>query len=178
MNIVHEYHQMDAQTDSTFRSEKTPASDALMIRPMRREDIPLVAGIERQMHSLPWSGRAFSEALQRDYYLFLTAWHAGVLAGYCGFQRSFEIADITNVTVTDRYRRRGIGRRMLEVLMQTGFAQGVERFTLEVRSSNAPAIALYTSLGFRQEGIRRGYYESPKEDALILWTPEKRGNQI
>ena len=109
MNIVHEYHQMDAQTDSTFRSEKTPASDALMIRPMRREDIPLVAGIERQIYSLPWSGRAFSEALQRDYYLFLTAWHAGVLAGYCGFQRSFEIADITNVTVTDRYRRRGIG---------------------------------------------------------------------
>ena len=59
---------------------------------------------------------------------------------------------------------------MLRALMKMGRADGIERFTLEVRRSNEHAIRLYQNLGFVREGVRRGYYESPREDALILWT--------
>ncbi len=143
------------------------------ITPLLRTDIPEVEKLERANYSLPWSAQAFYDALDRDYYLFLKAEREGILAGYCGYQRSFEIADITNVTVRDEFRRQGIARQMLQALMAEGKCQGVERFTLEVRRSNEAAIALYNSLGFREEGVRKGYYESPREDALILWTPRK-----
>ena len=61
--------------------------------------------------------------------------------------------------------------------MEHGFRNGVERFSLEVRASNTPAIGLYRKLGFRQEGLRKGYYENPREDALIMWTPEPGDSQ-
>ena len=142
----------------------------IRISPLQEEDVSEVARIEREYYSLPWSEKAFRDALKRDYYRFLKAEVNGILAGYCGYQRSFEIADITNVTVQKEYRRQGIARRMLTELMAEGRAEGIERFTLEVRSSNEAAIALYKSLGFLQEGVRKNYYESPREDALILWT--------
>ncbi len=166
------------QSDSIIRNNKSiireyaGRTDPLVISPLTPEDIPAVAEMEREIYSLPWTERAFRDALERDYYLFLKAEWDGTLAGYCGFQRSFEIADITNVTVKEEFRRRKIAGKMLETLMKEGRKQGVERFTLEVRRSNAAAIALYESLGFHEEGVRKGYYESPREDALILWTPE------
>ena len=152
------------------RAEKRASEDALRILPLTAEDLPLVTDAERQYYSLPWSERVFRDALNREYYLFLKAEMAGTFAGYCGFQQSFGIAEITNVTVFEAYRRRGIARRMLQVLMEKGRARGVERFTLEVRRSNEPAVSLYKSLGFYEEGVRKDYYEAPKEDALILWT--------
>ena len=146
--------------------------EEIRISHLTEEDIPEVEKIEREYYSLPWSGRAFLDALKREYYLFLKAEVRGNLAGYCGYQRSFENADITNVTVKNEFRRRGIARRLLQSLMEMGRAEGIRRFSLEVRRSNSGAIALYRSLGFREEGVRKGYYESPREDALILWTPD------
>ena len=157
--------------DVSIAEETVMDADVFRITPLKREDIPAVEQIERENYSLPWSARAFFDALERDYYLFLKAEERGVLAGYCGCMRSFEVAEITNVTVRQDFRRRGIAKRLLAELMDQARALGTERFTLEVRRSNAPAIALYHSLGFRDEGVRRNYYESPREDALILWTP-------
>lgn len=153
------------------------AENIVRISRLEPDDIPEVVRIERENYSLPWTKRAFLDALEREYYLFLKAETDGLLAGYCGFMRSFEIAEITNVTVRKEYRRRGIARCLLRSLMETGQEEGVERFTLEVRRSNESAILLYHSLGFRQEGVRRGYYESPREDALILWIPDNGRNK-
>ncbi|HCI74056.1 MAG TPA: ribosomal-protein-alanine N-acetyltransferase [Lachnospiraceae bacterium] len=147
--------------------------DEIVLSPVTEEDIPRIVQIEQETYSLPWSADTFRDALTRDYYCFLKASAGETIAGYCGYLRSFETADITNVTVRKEYRRRGIARRMLEALLEKGYAQGVERFSLEVRASNEPALLLYKGLGFRQEGVRKGYYESPREDALILWTPER-----
>lgn len=163
--------QIEEKTRCASGSGPEETDSRICISPMRREDIPAVSQIEKDNYALPWSGTAFLDALERDGYLFLKAEENGVLAGYCGYLRSFEIAEITNVTVRKEYRRRGIARALLGSLMNTGRADGIERFTLEVRRSNESAIALYHSLGFLQEGVRRGYYESPREDALILWTP-------
>ena len=145
----------------------------LRIRPMSLADLPTVLEIEKECFPAPWSERIFRDVLDLDYYHFLTAILDGEVAGYCGYIRSFETADIANIAVRGSLRRSGIGEKLLRKLMDDGYRAGVERFSLEVRASNAPAIALYEKLGYRQEGLRRGYYENPREDALILWTPEK-----
>ena len=152
---------------------QTESSLCLRIRPMSLADLPTVLEIEKECFPAPWSERIFRDVLDLDYYHFLTAILDGEVAGYCGYIRSFETADIANIAVRGSLRRSGIGEKLLRKLMDDGYRAGVERFSLEVRASNTPAIALYEKLGYRQEGLRRGYYENPREDALILWTPEK-----
>ncbi len=152
---------------------QTENSLCLRIRPMSLADLPTVLEIEKECFPAPWSERIFKDVLDLDYYHFLTAILDGEVAGYCGYIRSFETADIANIAVRGSLRRSGIGEKLLRKLMDDGYRAGVERFSLEVRASNTPAIALYEKLGYRQEGLRRGYYENPREDALILWTPEK-----
>ena len=152
---------------------QTENSLCLRIRPMSLADLPAVLEIEKECFPAPWSERIFRDVLDLDYYHFLTAILDGEVAGYCGYIRSFETADIANIAVRGSLRRSGIGEKLLRKLMDDGYRAGVERFSLEVRASNTPAIALYEKLGYRQEGLRRGYYENPREDALILWTPER-----
>ncbi len=77
--------------------------------------------------------------------------------------------DITNVQVDTAFRRQGIARELMVKAMEYARACGGVRFTLEVRASNAPAIALYESLGFVSAGVRPGFYEDPREDAVIMW---------
>lgn len=155
--------------------EKAEDRGGLHIRPMSLADLPAVLEIERECFPVPWSERIFRDVLDLDYYHFVTAFLDGEVAGYCGYIRSFETADIADIAVRTSLRRSGIGEKLLRRLMDDGYRAGVERFSLEVRASNAPAIALYEKLGYRQEGLRRGYYENPREDALILWTPERSG---
>ena len=78
-------------------------------------------------------------------------------------------ADITNVMVREDHRRAGIAEEMLKELMERSKEIGARNFTLEVRASNLPAIRLYEKLGFKSEGVRPGFYEHPKEDAVIYW---------
>ena len=77
--------------------------------------------------------------------------------------------EITNVAVAKKFRRRGIGRALMEYMLKEAELLGMESATLEVRISNTPAIRLYESLGFQGEGVRPNFYEKPKEDALIMW---------
>ena len=91
------------------------------------------------------------------------------MIGCCGLWKSFEEADICNVAVREGYRRQGVARRMLLFLMDLGSRAGIERYTLEVRRSNLPALRLYEKLGFSVEAVRRNFYENPAEDALLLW---------
>lgn len=153
-------------------TERNDCIPGLRIRPMRKEDIPEVLRIERDCFSVPWSERSFLDALDLEYYHFLTALCGQEIAGYGGYIRSFETADIADIAVRSDLRKKGIGEKLLRQLMEDGVRAGVERFSLEVRASNLPAIALYEKLGYRREGLRKGYYENPTEDALILWTPD------
>ena len=83
-----------------------------------------------------------------------------------------EEGDITNVVVDESCRGRGLGRGLVSRLLEEGKARGIRAFTLEVRVGNAGAIRLYEELGFRSEGVRKGFYDLPKEDALIMWKRE------
>ncbi|MCD7819653.1 MAG: ribosomal protein S18-alanine N-acetyltransferase [Lachnospiraceae bacterium] len=144
------------------------------ITEMRFSDVSEVADIERLSFSQPWSENGFRSALEQDYSLYLVARleENDDIAGYCGLIQSFDEADIVNVAVRDCDRGRGIGYAMLLRLMELGRERGVLRFTLEVRKSNRAALHLYEKLGFSSVGIRRDFYEKPKEDAVIMWSEE------
>lgn len=143
-----------------------------MIRRMEVSDIPSVADMEKMYFSVPWSEAGLLESLNMENYLFLVVEEAGEIAGYAGLSVILDEGDITNIVINERYRGRGLGRELLERLLEAGAGRGANAFTLEVRVSNEAAIQLYKSMGFEEEGIRKGFYEKPKEDALIMWKRE------
>ena len=141
-----------------------------VINRMQPDDVLEVAALERQIFSLPWSEKGFLDSLNSPDTLYLTVRKDRKLIGYCGFLQSLDEADITNVAVSEEARGRGVGYQMLKTLMDEGRQRGVKRYTLEVRISNASALRLYEKLGFSSVGVRKNFYELPKEDAVIMWT--------
>jgi ribosomal-protein-alanine N-acetyltransferase len=139
------------------------------IRRMTETDLPEVCEIENETFSDPWSKEDFRNSMldHRNDYLVVVI--DGRIAGYCGFWGVAGEGDIFNVAVKKEYRRHRIGVTMLRALIDSGVARGITSFTLEVRSSNEPAILLYESLGFERAGIRKDFYSKPKEDAVIMW---------
>lgn len=97
----------------------------------------------------------------------------GEVLAYGGYTLHYDEAEILNIAVLDKARQRGVGRKLLTLLMRDAASHGAERITLEVRESNEPARRLYDSMGFRPCGRRKNYYEKPKEDALILLWQDK-----
>ncbi|MBQ7425005.1 MAG: GNAT family N-acetyltransferase, partial [Lachnospiraceae bacterium] len=77
--------------------------------------------------------------------------------------------EITNVSVSGDVRRQGVAYKMLRQLLERGAGIGIQDFTLEVRATNTPAVRLYEKLGFKSEGRRPGFYDEPKDDAVIYW---------
>ena len=139
----------------------------LHIRRMEPQDIPAAAQIEKQLFSQPWNAQAFQGSL-RENTQFLTAWHGTELAGYCGMYCYPGEGEITNVAVAPMYQNPGVGRRMLEHLLEQARQSGIRRIFLEVRISNENAIRLYRKLGFGNCGIRKGLYQFPREDGMVM----------
>ncbi len=136
---------------------------------MEERDLDRVVQIEEENFSVPWSRKSFLDSLVLSHTLYVVAEQQGQIAGYCGCYQILEEAEIVNVAVDKAFRRRGVGRQMLEELMRLGKERGSFAYTLEVRAGNVPAIHLYESLGFKSLGIRKNFYEKPTEDAIIMW---------
>lgn len=141
----------------------------IVIRQMEKKDLNQVSEIEKSIFSLPWSMNSFMEVLQKENTIYLVAEDGDQIVGYCGLWNILSEGEITNVAVREEYRKRRIGYNLLKELLKQGKDRGIEAFTLEVRESNGGAIHLYESFGFEVAGIRKGFYERPKEDALIMW---------
>ena len=135
------------------------------IIPMNESHVSAEAELEKQNFSDPWPEIAVRSELTNKLALWLVAVEDGEVLGYVGSQTVLQEADMMNIAVSDCHRRRGIARALVEELIRRLDAY---QLTLEVRASNAPAIALYENLGFQQVGLRKNYYHKPKEDALIL----------
>ena len=127
-----------------------------------------VAALEKVCFSDPWSEKSVASELENPLSLWLVAVEGETVAGYVGSQSVMGESDMMNVAVAPEYRRRGIAEALVTALLEELLKAGNQSLTLEVRASNAPAIALYVKLGFERIGLRRNYYRNPKEDALIL----------
>ncbi len=139
------------------------------IRRMQECDLDQVAVLEKLIVSEPWSRRGFEETYQKKENCYLVAVEDGQILAYCGLWGIADEGDICNVAVRKEARRQGLAEMMLRRLLAEGEVMGITAFTLEVRIENAPAIALYHKLGFKDAGIRPGFYTKPCEDALIMW---------
>jgi len=140
----------------------------MTIRDMELEDLEQVMPIERECFSIPWTENGFFTFLIRQDALFLVAEEDGEILGYIGILTVLEEGEITNVCVRPSARRRKVASLLLEELIYRMEKAGIAVIHLEVRESNAPAIALYEKYGFVRDGMRRGYYEKPREDALLM----------
>ena len=136
---------------------------------MQAADVLAVYRLEEEIFPDPWSADSFLRVLESENDIYLVAVEENEILGYCGLWGVIDEGQITNVAVAEKHRRRGIAKKLLCELMKEAVERRFTEFTLEVRVSNAPAIALYHQLGFREEGIRKDFYEKPREDALIMW---------
>ena len=141
----------------------------VMIRAMRGNDVVDVVAIERASYQFPWSEGIFRDCLRVGYVCRVVTVTRQVMAyGVMSFGAGE--AHILNLCVSEPYRCRGVGRRLLSSLIERAAAGGMADAFLEVRPSNTAAIRLYLALGFEQTGMRRGYYQAAhgREDAAVL----------
>lgn len=138
------------------------------IKRMRQEHLSAVAAIEAEMFSLPWSKQGFADTLTMENVIFLVAEADDIVVGYCGIYLAADEGEITNVAVSPMYRRQGIADALLKSLLEETKKRGTTRLILEVRASNEPAIRLYEKFGFKIQGVRKNFYDKPKEDAYVM----------
>src|SRR4051794_26887700 len=139
----------------------------MAVRQLTYSDLPAVLSVERRSFPTPWSLAMFVLELSKPSGICLAASDGDQLVGYLVCSRYDHVWHLMNVAVAPERRRAGVASRLIARLFEEA---GRELpFTLEVRVSNRPAIAMYERLGFRSAGIRPRYYQDNSEDALIMW---------
>ncbi len=136
---------------------------------MHARDLEAVEALERICFSEPWSAGLLMDGLNSPLDTYFVYELAGVIAGYSVLRILADEGEIQRIGVLPAFRRQGIAGKLMDTMVTFSRKRGVAAIALEVRESNMEARRLYDSYGFRQEAVRRGYYHSPEEDALILW---------
>ncbi|UZP68306.1 ribosomal protein S18-alanine N-acetyltransferase [Desulfovibrio mangrovi] len=131
------------------------------------EHISEVAALEKRCFSMPWQEEQFRLAFEQQIFSIFGLRYKGVLVAYVAVYHTQYELEILNIATHPDYRRSGLGKRLLGLMLQIGVKMGIENSVLEVRRSNSAAIALYESYGYEQCGVRRHYYADTNEDALV-----------
>ncbi len=139
----------------------------ITVMPVERKQIKKVAELEKACFSEPWSEETLLDALAHGTKIFTAVRDKEVL-GYVGITTVLDEGYITNVAVFPQYRRQGVGAALVKRVFDLASEQSLSFVSLEVRESNAGAIALYEKFGFKVEGKRNNFYTNPKENALIM----------
>jgi [ribosomal protein S18]-alanine N-acetyltransferase len=137
------------------------------IRSLAYSDLPQVIAIERRSFPTPWSLAMFVLELSKPAGVCLAAVQQNELCGYLVCSRYDRVWHLMNIAVDPAVRRQGLGVRLLGAMLERAGSE--ESYTLEVRTSNTAAIALYERFGFRSAGTRPRYYSDTGEDAMIMW---------
>ena len=134
----------------------------------RPADATGIAALEEAIFPDPWDYRSVVDLISTDGSMCFTAREGERVVAYVIGRLIAPEGEIYRVAVDPDYRRRGIAYRLLDYAVKTSRGKGLESLFLEVRSQNLPAIKLYTAYGFREIGLRRGYYKNPTDDAIIM----------
>ena len=139
----------------------------IKIEPMNESHIKDLALHEKQCFSVPWSAGALRAELEKENSRFFVAITRNEVSGYIGANNVLGEVYIDNIAVFYNYRGFGIGTALLKHLIKVSEEENCEFITLEVRESNSDAIKLYEKLGFKNVGVRKNFYDRPKEDGII-----------
>lgn len=143
--------------------------DDLRFRPMVSEDVAEVSVIECQAFSTPWRESTFTSLLERPGVEMWIAEHPrGSVAGYAVLWCIQDEGELANIAIRPTLQRRGIGAELLDCMLGVAGERGIKAVYLEVRTSNEAAQRMYENRGFQQVGVRRNYYERPREDAWVF----------
>jgi len=140
------------------------------MRAMAREDVDAVLTIEQAVQPYPWTRGNFTDALDNGYLCRVDEMENGEIRGYAILMPVADEAELLTIGVAAAHQRKGLGRAILAEMLNAARERNMRRVFLEVRSSNVTAIALYYSAGFREIGVRRGYYRNAvgSEDAVTM----------
>lgn len=146
-----------------------PYRQVAMLRDMTDADLDAVLAIEQSVQAYPWTRGSFSDSLNSGH-LCRVDEADGELRGYVVLMPTVDEAELLTIGVAETQHRKGLGRAMLLEMLGVARSENMQRVFLEVRSSNAAAIALYRSAGFSDVGLRRGYYRDAagSEDAIVM----------
>lgn len=146
---------------------------------LKFEHLAQMAEIESEAFDQPWSVRMFiPEVADKNAFYIVGVEGTSEVICYAGFHKVLDEAHITNIAVKAEYRGRGIGRLLMNQLLECAKSAGVNRVTLEVKDINERAVNMYKSFGFEVEGIRKRYYAN-RYDALVMWlTIGEDGNRL
>ena len=136
--------------------------------PLTEALLPQVLELEQLCFSLPWSREAFLPELRDPACFWLAALAEGRVAGYAGMRTVLDEGYISNIAVSPALRKRGVGMTLVQAMLREGERRKLAFLTLEVRVGNGEARRLYDRAGFLAAGLRPGYYEKPREDALLM----------
>jgi [ribosomal protein S18]-alanine N-acetyltransferase len=147
----------------------TAIDTRLRQRPMSLDDLDAVMAIENRIYPHPWTRGNFSDSLAAGYHCRV-AQIVGEIVGYSVVMIALDEAHLLNLAVAAQWQRRGLGRELLNTLLERAHELRVRKVYLEVRPSNVAGRALYGSAGFTEIGTRRGYYpsERSREDAVVM----------
>ena len=137
--------------------------------PMNPSDLNEILAIEYRVYPFPWGRGNFVDSMNSGYSCWVCRM-AGELVGYFVVMMAVDEAHLLNIAISTKHQRKGFGARLLRQAMRVAQAAGGAILLLEVRPSNEQALSLYRHFGFKQIGVRRGYYpaEGGREDALVL----------
>jgi ribosomal-protein-alanine N-acetyltransferase len=148
---------------------RVAAREGVTVRRLAESDVDAVVSIEAEAFSSPWSRETFLDLVQRPglELLVMEDREVGII-GYAVLWCIVDQGELANMAVIPSFRGRGLGSLLLSRVLDRARERGVETVYLEVRVSNEAAVKLYTRFGFSDIGLRRAYYEHPKEDARVM----------
>ena len=140
----------------------------MILREMLVDDLDQVMEIEEELFSVPWTKEGFLTFLMKENGMFLVVEEKGRILVYCGLLTVLDEGDVTNGAVRKDRQREGIGNFLMESMIRLAEESGITMIHLEVRAGNETAIRLYERQGFVRDGLRKGYYTDPTEDAVLM----------
>ena len=153
---------------SAEEKNREKIKEAVCIRPVGEGDIDRIVQAEQACFTHPWTGENIRSELEKEQSCFLAAYYHETMVGYGSLSVVWQVAYMNNLAVLPDYRQMGIADRLLEELEAFCRQQKADSITLEVRSQNEAAKALYRKHGFVRQGSRRHFYRDPVDDADIM----------
>lgn len=139
-----------------------------IFRNMTEQDVAQIAELEKKVFSDAWTSTGIYETFCQNQAFVAVAECDGEITGYCIIYYVMDEGEIARIAVDEKVRRQGVGRGLLDYVCKCCKMKNINRLLLDVRESNESARRFYEQYGFTVDGIRKNFYDQPKENAVLM----------